>query len=115
MEVGENVSRSVVQNNAHKIYEDIWKCLSQAHTAGVMHCDVRLDNILLFASTYQLIDFGLSVKISQGTVILDSDSNQAKGAGPEIRRLLTQRFMRVPWTESNDYSMFVNLMLGILV
>ncbi|KAG9397520.1 Protein kinase domain [Carpediemonas membranifera] len=55
-----------------KVYKEIKAGLTHLHRYGIVHLDVKPDNILRLGSTYVLGDFGQSVTIGSAPVVSDA-------------------------------------------
>lgn len=95
--------------------EGVCRSLRLAHSVGILHCDLRLSNVLQFGTNdFQLVDFGLSCTTEgkdNDPYDLQSGGSQAAGVGPRLRQLLDTNG-RVVWTPADDYEMLLR-MLGV--
>jgi serine/threonine protein kinase len=87
----------------------ICNSLRLAHSANVLHCDIRRSNVLRFDYGWGLIDFGLSCLVdSQEPYQLINYGAQAAGAGPRVRRCLENN-NDIYWTVADDYEMLLKM------
>jgi serine/threonine-protein kinase len=78
------------------ILEDVLAGLSYGHSWGILHCDVKPENILFGDGRWQVTDFGIS-----HTMNVPDPSGRARGtpiyAAPEI--ITHDRSIQRPWTD----------------
>ncbi len=94
--------------------EGVCRSLRLAHSVGVLHCDLRLSNVLQFGTNdVQLVDFGLSCSFRENNnpYDLQSGSSQALSVGPRLRQLQSSGGP-IYWTAADDYEMLLS-MLGM--
>lgn len=93
--------------------EGVCRSLRLAHSVGILHCDLRLSNVLQFgANDFQLVDFGLSCTIEgkdNDPYDLHSGGSQASGVGPRLRQML-HTSGQVVWTPADDYEMLLRML-----
>jgi len=98
------------------ICEGVCRSLRLAHSVGIMHCDLRLSNVLQFGTDdFQLVDFGLSCTNTgdENSYEVMMGGSQAVGVGPRLRQLMdTRKSGLVQWTFADDYEMLLR-MLGM--
>jgi serine/threonine protein kinase len=88
------------------VLEGVKKSLSQVHTAGYCHCDIRASNILQFdLGGYQLIDFDMATPIDG--VLTFTKGAQFDNRGYRLRNAVLQEEVR--WGVSDDYQMLIEL------
>ena len=106
--------KSCTNRDAPGVCEGLCMSLRLAHSVGILHCDLRLSNVLQFGTNdFQLVDFGLSCTV-EGE---DNDpydlrlggGSQASGVGPRLRQLL-QTGGRVVWTADDDFEMLLQML-----
>jgi hypothetical protein len=94
--------------------EGVCRSLRLAHSVGVLHCDLRLSNVLQFGANFRLVDFGLSCTVkgeNNDPYELQKGGSQAAGVGPRLHQLLGAG-EKVVWTVADDYEMLLR-MLGV--
>jgi eukaryotic-like serine/threonine-protein kinase len=80
LESGERISLS----DAMKILHDVAGALSFAHAHGVVHRDIKPDNILMSAGHAVVMDFGVAKAVSAANVLDGRSSVLETGAGVAI-------------------------------
>ena len=77
-----------------KIFYDIIKSVELLHKKGIVHCDIKPENILIGNDFKpKLIDFGFSQKIrDENNYIIDSSSGSDIYCAPEIRKVHIQGY-----------------------
>lgn len=77
-----------------KIFYDILKSVELLHKKGIVHCDIKPENILIGNDFKpKLIDFGFSQKIrDENNYIIDSSSGSDIYCAPEIRKVHIQGY-----------------------
>ena len=79
-----NKMNKIPENLAKIIFKQLIKTLQYIHSNGIVHRDIKPDNILLdLDNTIKICDFGVSKIISEGQLIRDSCGTPAFVA-PEI-------------------------------
>lgn len=71
------------ESEAKLLFRDVVEGVVYIHRQGVLHRDLKLDNILLTEKSAQICDFGISVKMGKGVVIREKCGTPAFLA-PEI-------------------------------
>lgn len=93
--VEENTAREI-ENSALEIIRCIANGLAECHRAGLVHCDVKPDNVIVLNNRPVIIDFGL---------VTDPSFNRITDVGePKGNRLCTHDIARFgesppPWTD----------------
>ena len=100
------------------VFSQLLSSLTVAHSAGVLHCDVRSSNCLEFAEGgWQVIDYDLSVSADEGECKLYRESDQFKCAGEDVKAKyelvvtsrhpdgIYEREISIDWTVHDDVCM----------
>jgi hypothetical protein len=94
-----------------KIFSELLKSLSFAHSAGFLHCDLRPSNCLLFGEEWQVIDYDLAIQISNNVtksgLITQFPKQRAHGyrISEVINDKVTKFENQVEWTINDDIEM----------
>ena len=107
--------QKVVRMDDPGLCEGVCRSLRLAHSVGILHCDLRLSNVLRFGShDFQLVDFGLSCTTDNkynNPYDLQLGGSQASSVGPRLRQLLKEEEKpSVAWTVADDYEMLLCVM-----
>jgi hypothetical protein len=95
-------------HNPDHVSRDIGACLDIAATVGLRHCDIRLNNVLLFNGVWQLCDWGLCALPGEKKVLVFKKGEQGKCAGTRIRAILDNAKgdrVSVDWIYGDDKEM----------
>jgi hypothetical protein len=101
-------------DNPDDVSRDIGACLDIAATVGLRHCDIRLNNVLLFNDVWQLCDWGLCALPGEEKALVFKDGEQGKCAGSRIRGILDKAKgdrVSVEWICDDDKGM-LNVVLS---
>ena len=104
------IQRKFPEDISRKIFYDIIKAVETCHKCGVIHGDIKLENILLSSNfNIKLIDFGFSKKIDEGLI---SSLMGTKGyAAPECFTTSAKEYDGIP---SDIFSLGVVLFLLVM-
>jgi hypothetical protein len=97
-----------------QVKTDIRACLDIAVKVGLRHCDIRLNNVLLFDRKWQLCDWGLCALSGDKQALVFKNGEQAECAGKRIRGILDNAEgdkVLVDWTHDDDTEM-LNVLLN---
>ena len=53
------------ENDCKKIFRQMGSAVEYCHRSGIIHRDIKLQNIMLFHSQVQIIDFGFAIECGQ--------------------------------------------------
>ena len=89
------------------VKKDLLNSLRHAHSAKVLHCDLRRENFVRFGGSWQVIDYGESVR-EGSTENYDLTAGwQADRAGPRVRMMFLTK-AEFQWHVADDYEMLIN-------
>lgn len=74
MEMGDSLSTFLNESNATKVVRDLIHHLSTLESMGIIHGDIKPDNIVIFGGKAMLVDFSVIHCVSQRTEIESQDS-----------------------------------------
>ena len=113
--------RETLRHWLQTIFRPLCETVDNLHDLGIVHCDLKADNILLTDKGPIIIDFGLamdvrgglqSMKPSLGTqTIMAPEQYRGQGVGPSVDRyalgLLIYRLLsgQYPWSKGASYAL----------
>ena len=104
------IKRKLPEDISRKLFYDLIKAVETCHKCGIIHGDIKLENILLSSNfNIKLIDFGFAKRIDEGLV---SSLMGTKGyAAPEC---FTSSIMEYEGVPSDIFSLGVVLFLLVM-
>ncbi len=76
--------QAVPPREAVTILRDVARAMSYAHAQGVVHRDIKPDNVLLSGGAAMVTDFGIAKALSSSRTLPSTDGNQLTGTGSSL-------------------------------
>jgi hypothetical protein len=89
------------------LYEAVLQQLLHAHSRGIVHCDVRMENIMMLDGAPVLIDWDLSVPVGYPQVLTEGRRYDQRPS----TKIHTSMYDKTVWTPTDDISMLQELIV----
>jgi hypothetical protein len=113
MKFGEDISKDMFDNTIlHKIFNDCMYSLKRMHSAGYVHTDIRLPNIVKIDDMYEIVDFGEAVTYGSSVNVSDFSDHRKELIALTPSELFNRDV--VQWSGIHDAEMLTRALFEII-
>jgi hypothetical protein len=107
-------AKEIVQHSDVQVNLRFLSCLQEIHKKNVLHCDLRIWNLMDFGDNYYIVDFDVAVHL-EGKESFDIDLRQAAGQKQFMvaKMGVKQDAISVEWNQEKDLVMLMATLKGL--